>query len=166
MFPLLNLARKELIPHEMSYKISQSLRGVRSVVFQLSWNSVILKFSACCWGACQISKWFEHFHTLDFETLWDLTVRCLMRYWIGPQLNITAPDAVAPCITRITALVLNIQHKWVRVLYEEIFELLVPSRLLRIDRKCKYSVYCYKWYLIVSVKPGQDQVHDFIYSRF
>ena len=41
----------------------------------------------CCREACKISKSYEHFNTWshDFDTLWDLTIRRLMWYWIGPQ---------------------------------------------------------------------------------
>ena len=41
----------------------------------------------CCWCTCQILKWQEHFNNQShtFESLWDLMIRCLMWYWIGPQ---------------------------------------------------------------------------------
>ena len=48
-----------------------------------------LKFTSCpkfCSPACQISIRFQYFHTPShgFETLQDLTIRQLMRYWKGP----------------------------------------------------------------------------------
>ena len=54
-------------------------------------HSITFKFDRqhFCQGACQISKWLvnpEH-KSRDFESLQDLTIRHLIRYWNGAQVS-------------------------------------------------------------------------------
>ena len=80
------------ISHKTSYfKISQSLEGARSVVRIIQ----LLRHLAAASAALlprrlQNFKAIKHFNTRScaFETLRDLTIRSLMRYWIGPQTSI------------------------------------------------------------------------------
>ena len=84
--------RGDSISHKTSYrKISQSLEDAKLVI-RVPHCSEIWQATRqhCCRGACQISKWYEHFNTRSrgFETLWGLTLRRLIRYWIGLQVTV------------------------------------------------------------------------------
>ena len=48
----------------------------------------------CCWGACQISEWLYNskYKSCGFETLRNLTIRCLMGYWNRAQSPIGSSD--------------------------------------------------------------------------
>ena len=84
-------------------KISQSL-GRREC---RCWNACIaLKFGRCLGSSaaetCQISKQLENSNHQShaFETLWDLTIRHLIRYWISPgiHLSLQCLDVLLECL--------------------------------------------------------------------
>ena len=50
---------------------------------------ISLSTLAGCWDPCQISEQLDNSNSWScaFEILWDLTIRCLMRYWISPLVS-------------------------------------------------------------------------------
>ena len=90
---LAGIFRESLRAESLSHKTSfvRSLKASKAQDWWLecsncseSWQT---SWQQCCWGTCQMSKQYEHSNTwyCAFQTLWDLTIRPPMQYWIGPM---------------------------------------------------------------------------------
>ena len=139
--------------HKTSYRnISQNLEDASF--------SIALKLQHRCPGSCQISK-----RSGVCESLWDLTIRRLMRWWIGPQVSShlilttgviqTTHHYLQQWLSLLT-LICVYRRRWIKELYESIVTIIYWHPQKSIPDYSILSCYMNTWLLYRMTNGDHD----------